>query len=323
MAIVPSFHDAKREAAKASIMIEGLPGKGKTGLALDIAYALIKDWQKIFMVDTENESAKLFEGITSAQGMKFEPWKHGSLTAADGFSPGNYLAYRQEAIRQHAEAVIFDSVSHAWSYKGGLLDLVSQVKASSTRYAKDSYAAWGDENVVREKTDLLELIRCLSCHMITTVRVKERFEYGTDPTTGKSTLLSMGEQQIQQGDLKYEPDLVLHMLTPGKNRGGTVVHPKALVVKSRYVIFDEGTEYEFTPALLEQLRVYLAEGVDPDVLREAQRLDYVEAMKKHLDTHPGHVPIWKMAKTDAGYADTKLDDMPMAALKALYIKITS
>lgn len=320
MAIKPIFQDAKREACKASIMIEGLPGKGKTGLALDIAYALSGNWQKVFMVDTENESAKLFEGLMSAQGLKFDPWKHGSLSADVGYSPGNYLAYRAEAVRQGAEVCIFDSVSHAWSYKGGVLDMVSQAKANNLRYAKDNYAAWGDENVVREKNDLLELIRG-PLHMITTVRVKERFEYSSD-ADGKTKLVSMGEQQIQQADLKYEPDLVLHMIRPGKNRE-MLVYPRAFVIKSRYAILEEGIEYDFTPTLLAQLRDYLAEGVDPNVLLEAQRAEYAEAVKNLLDAQPRYLPIWKVLKQDAGFKDTKLEEIPLHELRTLYVKLTS
>lgn len=318
---VPKFHKAKREACKAAIMIEGLPGKGKTGLALDIAYALTSDWQKVFMVDTENESGLLFEGLTSAQGYKFEPWMHGSLTADVGFAPGNYLAYRAEALANGAEAVLYDSVSHSWNYKGGILDLVSQAKANNPRYAKDAYAAWGDEQVVREKNDLLELIRCNRCHMITTVRVKERFEYSADES-GKSKLVSMGEQQIQQADLKYEPDLVLHMIRPGKNRDA-LVYPRTAVIKSRYAIFEEGMEYDFTPALLTQLREYLSDGVDPEILLAQQKQEYVDAIKKILDDRPRFVPIWKVIKADAGFGDTKLDDIPLQDLRGLYVRLTA
>ena len=62
-----------------------------------------------------------------------------------------------------------------------------------------------------------------------------------DETKGKTTVVSLGEQQIQQDGLKYEPDLVLRMLEPG-NMDGT--NPKVLVIKSRYAILKTGEEYE-------------------------------------------------------------------------------
>ena len=63
---VTNFTKLKREACKASIMIEGLTGKGKSGLALMIAYGLVGGfkelpegadkatniWDKIFAIDT-------------------------------------------------------------------------------------------------------------------------------------------------------------------------------------------------------------------------------------------------------------------------------
>ena len=57
------LEDATRLQCKASIMIEGLSGKGKTGLALLIARGLASDWSKIVHTDTENKSARLFVGL--------------------------------------------------------------------------------------------------------------------------------------------------------------------------------------------------------------------------------------------------------------------
>ena len=141
-------------------------------------------------------------------------------------------------------------------------------------------------------------------------------EYSYD-TDGKAKLVSLGEQQIQQADLKYEPDLVLHMLKAGKNKNGVVSHPVAKVIKSRYAIFDEGEEYEFTPALIEQLRKYLDEGIDPTELLEQQRQDYIAAVTEYLNAKN----IWKVLKADAGYKDTKLTEMPLDAIKHIYIKL--
>ena len=324
MAFIPQFEDASRQKCKASIMIEGLTGKGKSGLALAIAQGLTKgDWSKIAVIDTENKSANLFVGVPANFGGTFGHFKVCQLTPDIGYRPSNYIFCREHAITKlKSEVVIEDSISHAWQYQGGVLDLVNEAKRTSTRYSKDAYAAWSDETVAKEKNELLQLIRDYRCHVITTVRVKEKFEYvpGDD---GKNKLNSLGEQQIQQAELKYEPDLVLHMLRPGKSKGNDVVHPKARVVKSRYAIFDEGTEYDFTPELIEQLRQYLDEGADPAELLEKQRTDYIVGVKEFLDTHQTAVSIWKILKKEAGHEETKLDDMPLDTLKALFIKITS
>lgn len=316
------FEDAQRVACRASILIEGLPGKGKSGLALLAGYILAgKNWSKVFDIDTENKSANLFVGIDSSAGEPYGSFKVGQLTADIGYKPSHYLAFREAAVASGAAVVIKDSISHAWQYKGGVLDIVNEAKARA-KNPKDTYAAWGDEEVIKEKNELLQLIRDPRVHVITTVRVKEKFEYVPDTEKGGMKLNSLGEQQIQQADLKYEPDLVLHMVKPGKNKNGNIEHPIARVIKSRYAIFDEGEEYEFTPELILQLKAYLEDGVDPAEILEKQRQDYITAVKNLLDNKPGLVPIWQVLKKDAGYDETKLTDMPLEIIKPLYIKLT-
>lgn len=313
------FEDAERLQLKASIMIEGLTGTGKTGLALLLGFYLADGaWDKVFHIDTENKSANLFAGIPFSTGKDVGKFKVGQLTEDIGYKPSNYLAYRQAAKGLGAEVVIEDSISHAWQYKGGLLDLVNAATERS-RNKNDKYAAWRDEEVASEKHMLLSLIRDSDVHVISTVRVKEKFEYvsGED---GKNKLQSLGEQQIQQADLKYEPDLVLHMVEPGE---GFNKAPKAEVIKSRYVILQKGEVYDFTPELCLQLKAYLEEGADPNELLEQQRKDYVQAIKEYLDAHPNIVAIWKVIKDDAGYADKKLDEIPLEVLKKLYGTLTT
>lgn len=311
------FEEAQRIKLKASIMIEGLTGTGKTGLALMLSYYLSgMAWEKVFHIDTENKSANLFADIPFSTGAKVGKFKVGQLTEDVGYKPSNYLAFRDAAIKAGAEVVIEDSISHAWQYKGGLLDLVNAATTKGGR--SDKYAAWRDEEVSAEKNRLLELIRCPQVHVITTVRVKEKFDYAE--VDGKNKLVSLGEQQIQQADLKYEPDLVLHMVSPGE---GVNIYPRALVVKSRYTILQKDQEYDFTPELCMQLKTYLEDGADPQVLLEQQRQDYLDAIKTYLDAHPNKVPIWKVMKKDAGYETTELKDIDLNGCKQLYLTLTS
>ena len=136
MAFVPQIEEVQRVACKASIMIEGLTGKGKSGLALEIAYALTKDWRKVGVIDTENKSINLFAGLTAASGIKFEKFKIGQLTKDIGFAPTNYIIYRDAMIEKGCTAVIEDSISHAWQYSGGVLDLVAEAKTTKRTLCK-------------------------------------------------------------------------------------------------------------------------------------------------------------------------------------------
>ena len=317
-----SFSTVKRTQCKASILIEGLSGRGKSGLALVLAKGLAGDWKDVFAIDTENGSLKLFDGIPCTSGDKFEGFQYADFKADFGFKPTNYMAFREAAIEAGAKVLIQDSITHAWSYSGGILDMVSELKKNNKRYERDSYAAWGDDEIVKEKQLLYQMFRDNRCHVISTVRVKEKMEYDKDDQ-GKTILRSLGEQEIMQNDVKYEPDLVLHMIEPGSCTAGAIKYPKARVIKSRYRILDVDEVYEFTPQLVEQLRQYLEEGADPDEILEQQRQDYVKGVKEYLDANSGIVPVWKQLKKDKGYETTKLEDMPLDVLKELLTQLTS
>lgn len=317
------FQEATREQSKASILIEGLSGRGKSGLALILGYYLAgKDWTKVFDIDTENNSVNLFAGIDASSGGKFGKFKHGKFTPDLKYKPSHYQEFKEIALEAGAEVVINDSISHAWTYEGGILDMIADLKKTNTRYQKDSYAAWGDDSIVNEKQKLFQLFRDSRCHMIATVRVKEKMEYQFNESKGKNEMVSLGEQEIMQADVKYEPDLVLHMISPGRAIGNEIVHPKAKVVKSRYVILKEGEIYEFTPSLCEDIVAYLNEGTSPEEILEKQRQEYVQGITAFLDSHQTKVNVWKVIKEDAGYKNVPLAEMPLDILKSLFIKLT-
>ena len=120
-----------------------------------------------------------------------------------------------------------------------------------------------------------------------------------------------------QQDLKYEPDLVLRMVEPGSSKK----HPKAKVLKSRYAIFEQDETYEFTPKICRQLTDYLNDGADAGELLEQQRQDYVKGIKEYLDANADQVPIWKTIKTQDGFKETPLEDMPLEALRSAFSRL--
>lgn len=315
MTFKPTVRKAQRYKVKASIMIEGLTGNGKTGLALCIAYALVgKDWAKVGMVDTENRSADLMVGQHLHIGEPCGAFLKVDLTAEDGFAPLNYKAAEKMLAGEGAECIIHDSSTHAWNREGGVLDLVNGIEDRTN----NKFAAWKDPNVVKNKDALFELLRSAQHHVITTVRVKEKFAMQTDDN-GKNKVQSLGEQQIQTEGLKYEPDLVLSMVEAGT----TDKAPIARVIKSRYPMLVRDEEYAFTPELIEQIRVFLEEGADPQELLLQQHAEYENAVKEYCDGNEARKNVWKMIKEANGFATTKMGDIPLKDLKALYIQLTA
>lgn len=308
---------AERSKVKASIMIEGLTGNGKTGLALCLAYTLVgKDWHKVGMVDTENKSADLMVGQHLHIGVPCGDFFKVDLTVEDGYAPLNYKAAELALAEAGAECIIHDSSTHAWNREGGVLDLVNGVEASSGKSNK--FTAWQAPEVVKNKDALFELLRSADHHVITTVRVKEKFAMQQDET-GKSKVQSLGEQQIQNEGLKYEPDLVLSMVSAGESEKA----PVARVVKSRYPMLKRDEEYEFTPELLEQIRVFLEEGADPLVLLQQQHEEYEKAVVEYCSVSDVRKNLWKLIKESEGFATVKIKDIPLKKLKSMYIQLTS
>lgn len=317
MTIVPKFRKAERMQCKASVLLEGLSGNGKSGLSLALAYGLVKDWERIAAVDTENRSLPLYVGATLHTGVVVEPFMVGDLTADDGYKPSHYEAYRHAAIQAGYQALICDSISHMWQYKGGVLDIVNDAQARDGRLNK--WTAWGTPEVVAEKLLIQSLIRHPKLHCINTVRVKEKIEASYDDS-GKTVMKSMGEQQIIMPDLKYEPDLVLTMLEPGTKSGRA---PKVKVIKSRYAPFEVHETYDMTAEMIEQLRLFLEEGTSPEELLNMQHQDYIRAVTQYLDENPTARQIWPVIKDTAGYKDTKLEELPLPVLKNLFSQLAN
>ena len=311
MAFRPEFSDVTRAQSKASIVIQGLSGRGKSGLALMIGYVLAgEDWTKVYALDTENRSLNLFEGIATHLGDRFGRFKKFDLLRVHGFKPSHYIAAKQAAIANGAAVFVQDSISHAWNGADGVLQMVSKKESESNKLNK--YNVWGDPEIVFEKDSIFEMIRDPEIHMVSTVRLKEKFELAD----GKVT--SLGEQQIQMPDLKYEPDLVLDMVQSGNTTGRA---PVAKVIKSRYAIFAEGETYEFTKEVLEQLRDYLLEGADPAIIMEQQRQEFISTVKSVLDSSKSKQTLWTVFKEELGVANVPLEEMSLDIVRKLLSRL--
>ena len=312
MSFKPNFTDVTRAQSKASIVIQGLSGRGKSGLALMIGLVLAgDDWSKVYALDTENRSLNLFEGLATHTAEKFGKFKKFDLLRVHGYKPSHYLAAKEAAKEQGALAFIEDSITHAWNGPGGVLQMVSQKEAANSKVNK--FNAWGDPEIIFEKDSIFEMIRDADIHMISTVRLKEKFEM----VTGEG-VKSLGEQQIMMPDLKYEPDLVLDMLQAGNMTGRP---PRAKVVKSRYAIFAEGEVYDFTREVLEQLRDYLAEGADPALIMEQQRQEFIAEVKSVLNGNTSKQTVWQIYKTEMGYESVPLEELPLDVVRKLLSRI--
>lgn len=302
------FEEATRMQSKASIVIQGLSGQGKTGLALQFAHALA-DWKDIYAVDSENRSMNLFQGIKLCGGEPVGKFKKIDLNEEEGFAPSNYIEIRNAACAAGAKVFIQDSTTQAWTGAGGVLDLVAR---KSEAAASKSVSVWNDSEIQSEKLLLNSpMWRDSEVHVISTVRTKEKIAFTED-----NKVIKLPESPIMQDQVKYEPDLIITMTRPGSPAGQAAM---GIVEKSRYAIFKVGEEYEFTPELCSQLAAYLDEGENPEELIAKQKDNMVKVITDMLNKDKTLAIKLKMFKKTAGLSDdVKLADMDISQLNKLY-----
>lgn len=201
------FRKAERRKAKLRLAITGPAGSGKTYGALTLAQGL---GGRIAMIDTENGSGDLYANMCD--------YDVETLTAP--YSVQKYLAAIHEAEGSGYDVLIIDSLSHAWSGEGGLLDVHNQLTINSK--SGNSYATWA--KVMPMHTRLLEAITSSSCHIIATMRSKTDYAQ-IQNDRGRTEIRKVGLAPVQRDGVDYEFTVVFdlgmeHTVTVSKDRTG-------------------------------------------------------------------------------------------------------
>lgn len=181
-----AFQKATKERAKLRLALIGPAGSGKTYTALNIANNLGK---KIAVIDTERGSASLYSD-------KFDF----DVLELQTFEPEGYIAGIRDAAESGYDVLIIDSLSHAWSGKGGILEFVDNAARRSG--GGNSFGAWRD--ATPKHNALVEAILAVPVHVIVTMRSKMEYVQEKDAKTGKTTVRKVGLQPIQREGLEYE-----------------------------------------------------------------------------------------------------------------------
>lgn len=186
-----AFKKATKAQAKLRISIFGPSGSGKTYTSLLLAASL---GGPVALIDTERGSASKYAGdVTDFDALE--------LTS---YEPAKYIRAIGEAAKERYPVLVIDSLSHAWSGKGGILE---QKDAKGGRFD-----AW--KELTPQQTDLLEAILAYPGHVIVTMRSKT--EYVIDQVENRagklvSTPRKVGLAPVQRQDLEYEFDVVLRL----------------------------------------------------------------------------------------------------------------
>ena len=203
------FRKAQRKQAKLKIGLSAPSGAGKTYSALLMAYGMCGDWEKIAVIDTENGSAELYSHLGGYSVCPVTP----------PFKPKKYIAAINEAVEAGFEVLIIDSLSHAWSGEGGLLEM----KDNATKASKsgNGFTAWRD--VTPEHNRLVDTILQSDIDIIVTTRAKT--DYIVSQDGGKTNVKKVGLAPVFRDGLEYELTVFFdlsqeHIATASKDRTG-------------------------------------------------------------------------------------------------------
>ena len=193
---------ASRKRVNLRLNIASPSGFGKTYSALLIAYGITGNWQKIAVIDTENDSASLYSQLGS----------YNTLPLSPPYSPERYIKAIKTCEDAGMQLIILDSITHVWKGQGGLLEYQNALGGRYQDWAKATplYQQW------------LNTILLSKCHIITTNRKKQGYNMITEGNKTKVEKAGL-DDEIRDG-YEYEMTVALeiindkHMARASKDR---------------------------------------------------------------------------------------------------------
>jgi hypothetical protein len=195
---------SKRSQARIRIALQGTSGSGKTYSSLLLAFGLTGNWNKIAVIDTENQSADLYAHLGS----------YNVISVDSPHTPEKYVAAIGICEKADMEVIIIDSISHEWET---LLDIQSNLPGNSfTNWAK----------ITPRHNALINKILSSTAHVIATVRSKQ--DYVLTEKNGKMVPEKVGLKGVQRDGLEYDFTIVFdvnikHQASVSKDRTGMFV----------------------------------------------------------------------------------------------------
>ena len=238
------FHQATKAQSFLRMALVGPSGSGKTYSSLRIAQGL---GQKIALIDSERGSASKYAG----------DFRFDTLELDTSFSPAGYIEGIEAAVQGGYEVLIIDSLSHAWSDKGGILELHDAI-AAQDKSAND-FTAW--RQVTPEHNRLVDTILRAPLHVIVTMRVKTAYVTEKDDR-GKTVIRKVGLRPIQREGIEFELDVV----------GDLDQNNTLTITKTRCKALFQATIHQpGEDNVAKVLKTWLSDGVSPAISDEQSK----------------------------------------------------
>ncbi|WP_298954622.1 AAA family ATPase [uncultured Nonlabens sp.] len=208
---------AERHQVKLRLGLSGPSGFGKTMSALLLAYGITDDWNKIAVIDTENNSASLYSHLGS----------YNVLTLSEPYSPERYVEAIQACENANVEVIIIDSITHEWQGAGGCLNIHEKLGGR--------FQDWSKVSPRHQK--FIDKILNSTAHVITTVRRK--IDYSLDVgSNGRTKVNKHGTKEITREGFEYELTVNFellndkHLVSASKDRTGLFMDKPEFVINS-------------------------------------------------------------------------------------------
>jgi hypothetical protein len=212
---------ATRKQAKIKLSLAGSSGSGKSYSAILLAYGLCNDFSKICVIDTENHSASLYSHLGAFNVINLIP----------PFHPKKYIEAIKLCEQSKIEVIVIDNPTHAWSGKGGCLEL--HEKETAKMKIPNSFTAWNAITPIYQK--YLDAIINSSCHVISTLRSKT--EYVMSERNGRQVPQKTGTAPMIRDGFDFEMSIAFdldqqHKAFSTKDRTGLFQDKEPFVIST-------------------------------------------------------------------------------------------
>lgn len=253
------LNKAKRHQVKLRIGLSGASGFGKTYSALLLAYGMTNDWNKIAIIDTENNSASLYSHLGDFN----------VLVLTEPYQPERYIKAIETCEEAGMEVIIIDSITHEWSGKGGCLEIHEKLGGRFQDWAK----------VSPRHQAFIDKILNSKCHIITSVRRKTDYSMDAD-MNGKTRVVKHGTKEETRTGFEYELTVNFelindkHLASASKDRTGLFMNKPEFIVNS---------------ATGRRLLEWCNEGISLEAIeKEITECETIEGLKKLYDKYPSY-----------------------------------
>jgi hypothetical protein len=199
--------------------------------ALRIAHGL---GGRVAVIDTERGSASLYSG---ERGLDFD------VLELETYEADKFIAAIGQAEAAGYSVLIIDSLSHAWSGKGGILEFVDN---AAKRSGGGSFSGWRD--ATPRHNQLVDAILGAKLHIICTLRSK--VEHVIEQVNGRTQVRKVGLQPVQRDGLEYEFTVV----------GDVTQDHELIITKTRAAWLKDAIIREAGEDLGQQLAAWLSSG---------------------------------------------------------------